>query len=355
MADAMELSQKVYTVCNRRRDPIKELKVLLGEHQNVDVNLYRCEYTGYQTIHRASERGRAACVRMLLQHGADVHARDSDGNTALTLAALSCYKECVKLLLEAKADVNAATNGGWTATHSASSNSDRECLQLFIDSGADVNSRTNNGDTPAMRACYSEDMSCLQLLMDNKADLNVRDDDGEDALYNAMLGTSSTSGAPFAVLSCNTDAKNVKIDEEDGVEDDEVMVTEAIVAACIEEYTRVHAYIDEFHGVLNDTLLTNVEVDTRFGLGENGIYQEPLERVLEYMGLSMNKDQVVNTSIDGTERKRALIPYQLQNAEMWFSQLHNEDQRAKNKEELKGLAIRQKALRTSIDTGFALY
>jgi DNA-binding protein YbaB len=355
MADAMELSKRVYDMCCRKEEDPTELKVLLGEHQNVDVNLYRCEYTGYQTIHRASERGRAACVRMLLQHGADVHARDSDGNTALTLAALSCYKECVKLLLEAKADVNAATNGGWTATHSASSNSDRECLQLFIDSGADVNSRTNNGDTPAMRACYSEDMSCLQLLMDNKADLNVRDDDGEDALYNAMLGTSSTSGAPFAVLSCNTDAKSVKIDEEDEDEDDEEMVTEAIVAACIEEYTRVHAYIDEFHGVLNDTLLTKVEVDTRFGLGENGIYQEPLERVLEYMGLSMNKDQVVNTSIDGTERKRALIPFQLLNAVHWCVQLEKESRRAEDKEELRNLPNRQRELQAKLNAGFALY
>jgi hypothetical protein len=40
--------------------------------------------------------------------------------------------------------------------------------------------------------------------------------------------------------------------------------------------------------------------------------------VLEYLGLSMKKDQVVNTSIDGTEQKRALIPYQLVNAKHWW-------------------------------------
>jgi hypothetical protein len=53
-------------------------------------------------------------------------------------------------------------------------------------------------------------------------------------------------------------------------------------------------------------------------LAAEGIYQEPLERVLEYLGMSMNKDQVVNASIDGEAVKRALIPFDVLNAEVWF-------------------------------------
>jgi hypothetical protein len=79
----------------------------------------------------------------------------------------------------------------------------------------------------------------------------------------------------------------------------------------------VQAYIDEYHGILDLVLLESVEVDTRVGLNENGIYQEPLERVLQYLGMSMNKDQVVNMSIDGGVR-RALIPGHLLNASHWF-------------------------------------
>jgi hypothetical protein len=55
------------------------------------------------------------------------------------------------------------------------------------------------------------------------------------------------------------------------------------------------------------------------------------------MGLSMGKDQVVNTSIDGTERKRALIPFQLLNATMWHDQLNKEKRRARLQAQREGL------------------
>jgi hypothetical protein len=130
---------------------------------------------------------------------------------------------------------------------------------------------------------------------------------------------------PFTVLSCNTDAKNVRLNMGEGSDEDSDSDDEnpaATVAACVEDYKQTHAFIDEFHDTLKDTLSTKVEVDSRFGLGENGIYQEPLERALEYLGLSMNKDQVVNASIDGQHIKRALIPFHVLNAKVWYDTAH---------------------------------
>jgi hypothetical protein len=85
----------------------------------------------------------------------------------------------------------------------------------------------------------------------------------------------------------------------------------------METYSHVQAYIDEYHRILNLVLSEHVPVDTRVGRGDYGLYHEPLERTLEYLGLSMSKDQVVNTSIDGAV-KRALIPGHLLNAIHWF-------------------------------------
>jgi hypothetical protein len=164
-------------------------------------------------------------------------------------------------------------------------------------------------------------LAVAHYLLEQKADVHYGipkegDDKNKDALHFAMSKTATerTPGAVFAFLSCNTDAKNVVVDVRSNV-------TTTIRDTHIETFKQVQAYIDEFHDTLKPVLTEHVQVDTRVGRGDNGIYQEPLERVLEYLGTSMSKDQVVNTSIDGEKEegvKRALIPVHLLNANHWF-------------------------------------
>jgi ankyrin repeat protein len=241
MADAMELSKQVSDICDTKDDPSTELRAFLDAHPQVSVTQYR-DQRGEQALHWASRRGHAACVRMLLDHGADVHARNNTGWNALMHTSAWTKLECMQVLIEAKADVNASDGYGRTAAHVASSSRGNiKCLQLLIDSRADVNAQISGGQTPAMEACTAGSLPCLQLLVDNKADLNVRGDrHQDDALYQAMLGTAYRirSQMTFAVLSCNTDAKNVMIDYYR-------VVTTGIVAAFIERYKHIQAYIDE--------------------------------------------------------------------------------------------------------------
>jgi hypothetical protein len=262
---------------------------------------------------------------MLIEHGADVHAVDSSDRTALLIASTYTRDhnlvECMQILIEAKSDVNASNSGGNTAAHYGSRRGNIKCLQLLIDNHADVHARTNCGESLSMYACEWRNLPILQLLLDNKADLSVRDYENQDALYMAIGRRLVCLALPFAVLCCNTDVRNGRIDEDDGeahYDEDEYAVTVAKVAACIEEYTHIQAYIDEFHRTLELELSEHVPVDPRFGLGQMGIYQEPLERTLEYLGLSMNKDQVVNASID-EDTKRALIPFHVLDAEVWYN------------------------------------
>jgi hypothetical protein len=90
-------------------------------------------------------------------------------------------------------------------------------------------------------------------------------------------------------------------------------------------YEHTHTFIDRWYAILMNELSANVVVDRRVGLGQNGLYQEPLERVLQYLGLSLRADQVVNRSLDdrGITTKRVLLPNCAHNAKHWF-QLYQE-------------------------------
>ena len=69
------------------------------------------------------------------------------------------------------------------------------------------------------------------------------------------------------------------------------------LAAATQRLADTFAYANEFHRIANNALSNDVEVDKRIGLTLNGLYQEPLERVLEYLGLSISPVQTYHPDI----------------------------------------------------------
>jgi hypothetical protein len=270
-------------------------------------------------VYDFARKGRLGALRALLNEHPDVDVdgyKDNDGRNSLWWTCVICLSKCARLLLEHNVDVNAKDSGGSTPLQAAASGEALICVKLLVQNGADVNCQTFLGSTPLITsAANGRKLTIPQYLLDHKADIHYRISEGmlqnQDALHGAMRSTRSDF--EFAFLSCNTDAKKVKTDAENA------FITPTKRDAHVETFKHVQAYIDEYHDILTNVLSEHVQVDTRVGRGDNGIYQEPLERTLEYLGLSMSKDQVVNTSIDGDEVKRALIPGHLINANHWFN------------------------------------
>ncbi|MBQ6418207.1 MAG: ankyrin repeat domain-containing protein [Synergistaceae bacterium] len=130
----------------------------------------------------AARESHAEVVKILLDAGAGVNAKQEDGNTALMGAAYLDSAEVVKILLDAGADVNAKDNDGETALMSTKN---AEVVKILLDAGADVNAKDKNGRTALMRAAEYKSAEVVNVLLDAGANVNARDKDGKRPVDHA--------------------------------------------------------------------------------------------------------------------------------------------------------------------------
>jgi len=86
----------------------------------------------------AITRGDIDAVRELIDHGADVDARDRYGQTGLMRAAHAGYRDIVETLIEHEADLNVTAKFGLSALMLAVVAGHPEIARLLARAGADL-------------------------------------------------------------------------------------------------------------------------------------------------------------------------------------------------------------------------
>jgi|GEM_PF-942280 len=97
------------------------------------------------SLHEAARTGNTALLGEMLQRGADANAKDSQGHTALMMAAKAGQLDAARLLLDAGADVNAFAHGGRTALIEATEQGGVGIAKLLVQHGADLNAICRTG------------------------------------------------------------------------------------------------------------------------------------------------------------------------------------------------------------------
>ena len=110
------------------------------EEQNFDVNT-KYEKDGSTALHWAAYGGQYDVVKYLVEHGADVNAKDNNDMTPLMDAAQEGHLEVVKYLVEHGADVNAKHGEDWTALTSAARKGHLDVVKYLAEHGAEVTDR----------------------------------------------------------------------------------------------------------------------------------------------------------------------------------------------------------------------
>jgi ankyrin repeat protein/tetratricopeptide (TPR) repeat protein len=169
-------------------------------------------------LHKAASLGQLRVVTFLLDHGADIGARDQSlsQNTPLHWAAVNGHRAMVELLLSRKADPNAmsipdgstplllATKKSFRSVceallargananlpdsaseaplDAAASRGDEAIVRLLLDKGAEVNRKSKSGTTPLHRTSST---NIARLLLERGAEVNAQDEQGRSPLFGA--------------------------------------------------------------------------------------------------------------------------------------------------------------------------
>lgn len=157
--------------------PLVELLLTKG----ADVNL------GVLTALHRADPAKPRIFELLIDHGADLEARDHDGKSPLLShsgSARSNAEDTMRLLLRRSADIHARDNSGETALFKAVDLGNRRIIQVLMENGADINARDKHGRTVLFTAVerYYRSDETVSLLLKLGVDVHLQDFDGNTAL-----------------------------------------------------------------------------------------------------------------------------------------------------------------------------
>ena len=122
--------------------------------------------SGSRALHAAVDKNDHALVRILVEGGADVNAKDVFGDSPLHKAIDKDHGGMVSLLVELGADVNAKNAFGDPALHRAIFKGDVEIVRILVEAGADADLRNAFGDSALERAVSVGNEEILRILLD---------------------------------------------------------------------------------------------------------------------------------------------------------------------------------------------
>lgn len=135
---------------------------------------------GNMALADAVQSGDTGLAQVLLNAGANPNGRDGRGDSLLSSAVQSGSRNTVRLLLAKGADPDAANIGGWTALAGAAGRGDLATVRLLLARGADPNALGSPvGGRPILAAARTDNLEMVKLLLKHGASVYPPDMAGQ--------------------------------------------------------------------------------------------------------------------------------------------------------------------------------
>jgi len=142
------MDKNLFSAC--KYGELEKVKEYLDK-KNVDVT---DDAFGYTPLMNASRHDNLEIVRFLINSGADMEKKCTNGGTPLIIASKYGNVIIMKELLNSGADIENLDNYGWTALMHACTGLKEVAVWELLDRGANINHKSATlGETPLIAAC----------------------------------------------------------------------------------------------------------------------------------------------------------------------------------------------------------
>lgn len=188
-------------------DEKPNLKTITNLLENPDINVNWKNAQGWTPLMKAVQRKKnKEIVEFFIANGANVNAKNQNGDTAIIEASHFGNTEIVRLLIAAGANVNIQNVYGLTALMNANMGFGYpEVVKLLISAGANVNAQDSSGETALMFACRMGRNQIVKLLLAAGAKVDIKNNDGETALMIASCLQHQNSEIITLLLASGAD------------------------------------------------------------------------------------------------------------------------------------------------------
>lgn len=143
------------------------------DSKTVSVNMKtKLKQGGQAPIHRAVQKSHLKIVELLIEKGASIETKDSEGRQAIHYAAQADDPNVLEYVIKQGAHIDVTENCGRRAIHYAIYNNHEENVKILLKYGANICSMDENAYLPLYSAVMVENPEIVKCLLLSGADPN---------------------------------------------------------------------------------------------------------------------------------------------------------------------------------------